>query len=143
MHVKKVLSAAAAGAFALASVTAALAQGASTAPHSPAAQAPGKPSGMTQPQAPDKPSGMTQPQAQAQTPSVPGTSDPYDPAVARRMTAEELKKHVDAKEKVYILDTRGHVQGPIVKGAAMVPVLDIDTWAKDIPKNSLIVAYCT
>ncbi len=72
-----------------------------------------------------------------------GKAGDFDPGVARRITAEEVKKRIDAGQKVTILDTRSKFVGPKVKGAAHVPEAEIDAWAKDVPKDTFIVAYCT
>lgn len=67
----------------------------------------------------------------------------FDPAVARRMTAEELKKHLDMKSTVYVLDVRSSTAGVMAKGAHHVPSAQIAEWAKDKAKDALIVTYCT
>lgn len=66
----------------------------------------------------------------------------FDPGVARRITPDEVKRRRDAGEKAIIVDTRS-AGSVIAKGAVRVPNDRIDTWAKDIPKNALIVTYCT
>ena len=121
MHLSKILSAAAVGVLALASAAPGLAQGTPTPATTPAVQS--------------TPAG----QAAAQG------SEPFDVAVARRMTPEELKKHMDAGEKVYVVDARFSPRGAIVKGAVLKTTEQLEAWAKEsnVPKNALIVAYCT
>ena len=121
MRLKNMLSGAAAGALTLALVAPGLAQQPqSPAPTSkPAAQSPA-------------PSSAAQP-----------ATEKFDPAVARRITAEELKKRLDNNEKVILLDTRGNTGDAIAKGAVHVPNSKIEEWAKDIAKDTLIVTYCT
>lgn len=79
----------------------------------------------------------------AAAPAQTAAAAPFDPKVARRITAEEVKKRMDAGKPVIWIDTRGKFVGPIVKGAAHVPADKLDAWAKDVPKDAFIVAYCT
>jgi hypothetical protein len=79
----------------------------------------------------------------AAAPAAAATSQAFDPGIARRITVEEIKKRMDAGQKVIIIDTRGKFVGPFVKGATHVTAQDLDTWAKDVPKDAFIVAYCT
>jgi len=65
------------------------------------------------------------------------------PGEARRISADDLKKRMDAGEKPIILDTRFATGDTIAKGAVHVTNDKIDAWAKDVPKDKLIVAYCT
>ena len=67
----------------------------------------------------------------------------FDARVARRITSAEVKRDRDRGDKMIILDTRGSLRDAVAHGA--VPVTDdrIESWAKGIPKDSLIVAYCT
>jgi len=81
------------------------------------------------------------PAAAAATPAA--ATQAFDPKVARRITADEVKKRMDAGQKVIVIDTRGKVAGPIVKGSAHVPSDQLEAWAKDHPKDAFIVAYCT
>jgi hypothetical protein len=67
----------------------------------------------------------------------------FDPAVVRRITPEEVQQRRDAGEKPIILDARASVGDVIARGAVHVPNERIETWAKDVPKGALIVAYCT
>lgn len=77
-------------------------------------------------------------------PAVAGQAAPVpEQPVARRITVEEVKKRMDAGQKVVIIDTRGTFAGPRVTGSTHVPADKLDAWAKDVPKNTFIVAYCT
>lgn len=67
----------------------------------------------------------------------------FDPTVARRITPAEVQKRRDAGEKAIILDTRPNQAGGIIHGAVHVPGNELETWAKDVRKDALIVAYCT
>lgn len=67
----------------------------------------------------------------------------FNPMEARRITAEDLKARLDANEKVIIIDTRSKFSGPMAKGAQHVPLERVEAWAKDVPKDAFIVAYCT
>jgi rhodanese-related sulfurtransferase len=80
--------------------------------------------------------------APAAKPQTSASSVSFDPAVARRMTTDELKRLFDAGEKVTIVDTRANPLGPVAKGAQTVPYKQITAWAKDVSKDSLIVVYC-
>ena len=61
---------------------------------------------------------------------------------ARRMSVEDLKKRLDAGEKVVIVDSRGTASAPVIKDAIHVPNDRLAEWAKDKPKDALIVTYC-
>jgi hypothetical protein len=67
----------------------------------------------------------------------------FDPGVVRRITPEEVQHRRDAGDKPIILDARASVGDVIVRGAVHVPSERVDAWAKDAPKDALIVAYCT
>ncbi len=80
-------------------------------------------------------------QAQETTAATP--KEAFDPKVARRITPDEVKKRMDAGEKVVFVDTRSSFSGPIVKGAHHVPSNKLDDWSKELAKDTLVVAYCT
>ena len=72
-------------------------------------------------------------------PAVPAT-----PADAPRMEAAELKKLVE-KGQAVVVDVRakdawdaGHIPG-----ALHIPVADLGSRLKDLPKDKPVVAYCT
>jgi rhodanese-related sulfurtransferase len=71
------------------------------------------------------------------------SDDEFDPAIARRLSVEDLRKRLDAQEKVIYLDNRYKPTGPIAKGAQLVMSDQIAEWAKNVPKDAFIVNYCT
>ncbi len=70
-------------------------------------------------------------------------SAPLDPSVARPMKAEELKKRIDAGEKVVVVDGRSQLDGEIMKGAVHVTEEDLVSWSDSAPKDVPLVFYCT
>ncbi|HSP62009.1 MAG TPA: rhodanese-like domain-containing protein [Pyrinomonadaceae bacterium] len=81
-----------------------------------------------------------------QTPSPPvQTPQPKNPADdARRITAEELHKLWEKKD-VLIIDTRGEpdYKAGHIPGAISVPANVVATKVDELPRNKMIVAYCT
>ena len=81
-----------------------------------------------------------------QAPSNPVQSpQPKNPAdEARRITAEELHKLWDKKD-VLIIDTRGEpdYKASHIPGAISVPAGEVATKLEELPRNKMIVAYCT
>jgi 3-mercaptopyruvate sulfurtransferase SseA len=81
-----------------------------------------------------------------QAPSTPAQSpQPKNPAdEARRITAEELHKLWDKKD-VLIIDTRGlpDYQASHIPGSISVPAGEVATKLEELPRNKMIVAYCT
>jgi 3-mercaptopyruvate sulfurtransferase SseA len=75
------------------------------------------------------------PPAQTQTPA---------PDNARRITAEELHKLWE-KNDVLIIDTRAEAayKDEHIKGAISVPSNDVGNKIDELPRNKMIVAYCT
>jgi hypothetical protein len=67
----------------------------------------------------------------------------FDRNVARRIKPEELQQRRTHGEKAIILDTRGVPTDVTARGAVHVPNDRIEAWAKDVPKDAFIVAYCT
>jgi rhodanese-related sulfurtransferase len=67
----------------------------------------------------------------------------FDPEVARRITPDEVQRRNAAGEKPIILDTRSSLGDTIAQGAVHVTNDRIESWAKDKPKDALIVTYCT
>jgi hypothetical protein len=66
----------------------------------------------------------------------------FDPAVARRITLQELQRRRDAGEKAIIVDARSSVTDVTARGAVHVPADRLEAWAKQTRKDALIVAYC-
>ena len=82
-----------------------------------------------------------------QAPSTPAQSpqQPKNPAdEARRITAEELHKLWE-KKAVLIIDTRGEpdYKASHIPGAISVPASEVATKLEELPRNKMIVAYCT
>jgi 3-mercaptopyruvate sulfurtransferase SseA len=75
---------------------------------------------------------------QAQTTQTPAPDD------ARRITAEELHKLWE-KNDVLIIDTRSEAayKDEHIKGSISVPSGDVATRIDELPRNKMIVAYCT
>jgi hypothetical protein len=71
------------------------------------------------------------------------TARGFDPAIARRITPDEVQQRLKAGEKPIMLDARGSFGDVVAQGAVQVPADRLEAWAKDVPKKSLIVAYCT
>jgi len=71
-----------------------------------------------------------------------GAAEATVPAEARRIEISDVQARMGSGQKVLFVDGRGHVSGKIVKDAVHVPYDTVETWAKDVPKNTLIVAYC-
>ena len=67
----------------------------------------------------------------------------FDPTVARRITPAEVQQRLTAGENPILLDARTSVGDLVAQGAVRVPPDRLEAWAKDVPKKSLIVAYCT
>ena len=67
----------------------------------------------------------------------------FDPAVARRITVDDLKKRMDSGEKVVVLDTRSVTSGPVIKGATQAAKDQLGGIAEKLPRDKLIVCYCS
>src|SRR5262245_10065858 len=74
---------------------------------------------------------------------VPDSSYPFDPALARRMTVQEVERRRVAGESIIFVDTRADTGDTIIQGAVHVPEAQLETWAKSVPSDALIVTYCT
>ena len=68
---------------------------------------------------------------------------PFDPAVARRITVDEVKARLDRGEKILFVDTRAEIPDKIVKGATVVTPDRLAAWAAKTPKSAVVVVYCT
>lgn len=68
-------------------------------------------------------------------------------AEAPRITAEEMKRRMDAGEDFTVIDTRNPQawgeSDTKARGAMRVPLDDLDQQLSRIPKNKPVVAYCT
>jgi flagellar basal body L-ring protein FlgH len=69
------------------------------------------------------------------------------PGEVERITVEELKEKIAKQEPITIIDSRS--QGSYdatttkIKGAIRIPSDDVKSRLKEIPKDKLIVVYCT
>jgi hypothetical protein len=70
-----------------------------------------------------------------------------DAVPSDRITVRQLKKMMDANEEVVIVDNRAAsawVGSTVkIKGAIHITVDELERKMKDLPKNKLIVTYCT
>jgi hypothetical protein len=67
----------------------------------------------------------------------------FDPAVARRITVGDLKKRMDGGEKIVILDVRGVTSGTVIKSAIQVPKGQTGAVTEKLPRDTLIICYCS
>jgi rhodanese-related sulfurtransferase len=68
--------------------------------------------------------------------SAPATAEP--PII----TIDQVRERMARGEKTLFVDARVAVSGPVVKGSVHVPLSDVEKWAKDVKKDTLVVAYC-
>jgi hypothetical protein len=75
------------------------------------------------------------------------TQDEDENVPGDRITIRQLKRMMDAKEDVVIIDNRdgsSYVGSMVkIKGAIHVTYDELEAKMKDLPKNKLIVTYCT
>lgn len=78
--------------------------------------------------------------AQPQTTPQPAA----DPAAARRISGEEARQAV-AKGEAVLVDVRAKqaYDASHAKGAISLPLSDLPSRAGELPKDKLIVTYCT
>ena len=66
---------------------------------------------------------------------------------ADRITIRQLKRMMDAKEEIVIVDNRkgsAYLGSTVkIKGAIHITIDELEAKLKDLPKNKLIVTYCT
>ena len=64
-----------------------------------------------------------------------------------RITIRQLKRMMDAKEEVVIVDNRNgssYVGSTVkIKGSIHITIDELEAKMKDLPRNKLIVTYCT
>jgi len=75
----------------------------------------------------------------------PAPAQPAQPADdVRRITVAELKQALDANKAV-VVDVRGDAayKAAHIHGARMIPFAEIGDHASELPKDKLIVTYCT
>ena len=72
----------------------------------------------------------------------PAPAQPADSV--RRVTIDELKTLL-AENKAVVVDVRGDAAFKLghIKGALMIPAPEIDRHADELPKDKLIVTYCS
>ena len=84
----------------------------------------------------------------AQNPSKDASGKSEEESVpGDRITIHQLKRRLDAKEEVVIIDTRkgsAYLGSTVkIKGAIHITVDELEAKLPDLPKNKLIVTYCT
>ena len=66
---------------------------------------------------------------------------------AARITAQELKARMASGEKLIILDVRNdpayRESNYKIPGSIRVPLEEVDKISEEIPKDALVIAYCT
>jgi Rhodanese-like domain len=92
-------------------------------------------------------SAFAQPQMTPQPPAAESASQqaPADPlAAARRISGEEARQAV-AKGEAVLVDVRGKdaYQSRHAKGAISLPLLDLSSRMGELPKDKLVITYCT
>lgn len=87
------------------------------------------------PQAPNKPPNMTP----AEKPPAAATQE-----TARRIPAAEARQAL-AKGKAVLVDVRNKeaYDGSHAQGAISIPLAEIGSRAGELPKNKLVITYCT
>src|SRR5438128_11723791 len=87
---------------------------------------------------------ISQAEKTVQNPPPAQTTQSPAPDNARRITAEELHKLWEKKD-VLIIDTRAEAayKDEHIKGAISVPSNDVGNRIDELPRNKMIVAYCT
>ena len=78
----------------------------------------------------------------ATAPQAPVPQPPADNV--RRVTVDELKQLL-AENKAVVIDVRGDAayNAAHIKGSIMIPAAEIDKHANELPKDKLIVTYCS
>lgn len=71
------------------------------------------------------------------------TPAPFNLRVARRMTAEDVLARREEGQSITVVDTRSKFTGPVARGAVNLTDDKLAVWSKGMPKDTLIVAYCT
>ncbi|HET9209823.1 MAG TPA: rhodanese-like domain-containing protein [Thermoanaerobaculia bacterium] len=92
------------------------------------------------PQSPSKPPSLTpRAAAPAEKPMTPATEE-----TARRITVDEARQAL-AKGKAVLVDVRSKeaYEGSHAEGALSIPLADLGARAGELPKDKLIVTYCT
>jgi 3-mercaptopyruvate sulfurtransferase SseA len=86
-------------------------------------------------------------QAKQKTPPVVVQEEKTEPVPEGRISIQELKRKLDAKEKIVILDNRTGSSwiGSLVKikGAIHMPGDQVSARIEEIPKDREVITYCT
>jgi len=64
-------------------------------------------------------------------------------AATKSMTGEQVRRKQLKKAKITFLDTRSSIDGDVIDGAYNVTPELVSAWGARVPRNTLIVAYCT
>lgn len=77
--------------------------------------------------------------------AMPGTESapPLVVTAARRVSVDDLQSWMDEGLKIRFVDTRSSFTGAKISGADHVPELEVGAWSRNLPKDTVIVAYCT
>jgi 3-mercaptopyruvate sulfurtransferase SseA len=92
------------------------------------------------------PAAETQKQERTVT-ALPAAEEDMNEQAKDRLTIHQLKRKMDAKEDIVILDVRSHSAylGSTVKirGAVRIPLEQIEERLSELPKEKEIIIYCT
>jgi rhodanese-related sulfurtransferase len=80
---------------------------------------------------------------EAEKKHVISTPAPFNLRVARRMSAEDVLARREEGQTITVVDTRSKFTGPAARGAVNLTDDKLAVWSKGLPKDTLIVAYCT
>src|SRR5688572_17476101 len=82
------------------------------------------------------------PQPPAEKPAA--QQAPADPAAARRISGEEARQAI-AKGEAVLVDVRAKqaYEAGHAKGAISLPLSDLPARAGELPKDKLVITYCT
>ncbi len=80
----------------------------------------------------------------ASVPIAPTAAPPPPADNVRRITVDELKQEL-AANKALVVDVRGDAAYKTghIKGSIMIPAAEIDQHVNELPKDKLIVTYCS
>lgn len=91
-------------------------------------------------------SAFAQPQTTPTAPAVKPAAQqaPAEPADARRISGEEARQAI-AKGEAVLVDVRAKqaYEAGHAKGAISLPLSDVPSRAGELPKDKLIITYCT
>jgi rhodanese-related sulfurtransferase len=65
----------------------------------------------------------------------------------KRITVDEVKRRLDRGEEIFIIDTRSpaawNTSNIKIKGAVRIHYSDLESHLLEIPRDRMILAYCT